>query len=147
EALFEQGSGEPYRRRERRQRGGEEDQDQPVAKAIHPFLPWKTVRGKSASRNGPCCNVHEGFSGVDFRLRNSTTPRRLIPVSPSMLAVSFCVAARSSKRSQNGRCGASPSALIARFSIAQASACAAVECIVVRAVPGMVTANFSSHRA
>src|SRR5260370_39372230 len=60
DALLEQRGGNPYGGGEWRQRGHQKDEDQPVAKAVHPFRdPRPAMRGRSARRtrvsSGPQC--------------------------------------------------------------------------------------------
>ena len=94
-------------RREGGQRGGQEDQDQSVAKAVHPFRdPRPAMRGRSARRtrvsSGPQC-----VTSVFFRPRKSIRSWMLTPILASS-AKSRAVPVRSSRRSQYERLGFQP---------------------------------------
>src|SRR5579883_182607 len=143
----EEAGGDPNGGAEREQSSGDEDEDQPVAEAVHPILPRRTrVRGRSFSRSGPAERVHE-ISPLGARLKISIRLLRLMPESPTSPASSRRSVVRISNFIQNGRSGVMPSALIASWSKHHASACAAVRFSMLRLYgPGMVTANFSSHK-
>src|SRR4051794_35728163 len=86
QAPVEQRCRNPDSRRKRGQCSGNKDEDQSIAKPVHPIRPRADgVRGSSFNRNGPAVRETEDSPAPGFRLNRSMRPVKLTPESPTIV--------------------------------------------------------------